>query len=53
MASEDSEMSKLGAGGKRKQSLIVSQEPEEIRRIECAESQRDYSFIQHWIISCL
>jgi len=53
MASEDPEMSKLGTGGKRKQSLIVPQELEEIRRLGCGESQRDYSFVQHWIISCL
>jgi len=53
MASEDPEMTKLGTGGKEKQSLIVPQELEEVRRLECGESQRDGSFIQHWIISCL
>jgi len=53
MASEDPKRSKLGTGGKEKQSLIVPQELEEVRGLECGESQRDNCFIQHWIISCL
>jgi hypothetical protein len=53
MASEGPEMSKLGTGGKQKGSLIVRQELEEVRRLECGESQRDDNFVQHWIISCL
>jgi len=52
MASEGPEMSKLGTGGKQKESLIVCQDLE-VRRLECGESQRDDNFVQHWIISCL
>jgi len=45
MTSEDPEMSKLGTGDKEKHCLIVPQELEEVRSLECGESQRDDSFI--------